>query len=200
MIIAYTIFNFLVFFIAYKVYKTINNPISLYSIVWQVALTIHESGLIVFYKLSYFTWLIIIIVEILFACGCYMGNKIKFYNRPENDNSDDRIFKREIKKWIIITTIISGFAIVFNFFNVVMVYGFDLLGSLTDVYSDRVNNVIQLESIPYLGSFIYVALSLNGIYMKKYGFNALLLIPAFYYKVLYILILLSKFGSKFLLL
>ena len=179
MIIGYTVLNSLCFFIAYKTYKNYYNPICLYSIVWQIALTIHESGLIIFYELSFFTWFIIMLIQIFFIIGTFIGNKIKLSKKNTKKNDyDENILKNELKKWIIITTVISGIAILFNFWHVVKIYGLDLISSLTDVYSDRVNNLVEIEAIPYLGSFIYIAFSLNGMYLKKFGFT-LLTIPSF---------------------
>ena len=177
MILVYTSFNILCLIYSKRKYKNIYNPIGIYVIVWQIVLSLHQSGLIFFYKLTLFTWIIIFGMQIAYICGCVFGYKISSHHKNTGQYKNN-VLRTALKKWIIITTIIAGMAILINTLYVTKVYGLDLLGNLTNIYSDRVNNKIDVESIPYLSSFIYITFSLCGIYLKKYGFSALI-IPAF---------------------
>ena len=86
--------------------------------------------------------------------------------------------KRLLTKYIILTTVVSGLSTVLNLIGTIRIYGSDLLNSLTDIYASRVYESQTVEVIPYIGSFIYIALPLIGVYLKKYGFNPVV-IPAF---------------------
>ena len=44
------------------------------------------------------------------------------------------------------------------------------------IYGDRVNETQKIETIPYLGSFIFITLPLLGCYLKRFGFH-LIVVP-----------------------
>ncbi len=169
MIFIYTLFNLIVFFVSKRILKKIINPVSIYCAVWELALLIHQSGLIVFYELSAFTWIVIFGGEFLFASGCFLGTSIKA--KKYVNTIDKEELRKQLKKYIVITLCLAGIAIVGNYYRYVQYYGTDLLSEITEVYYDRVNNKVSIESIPYLGSLIYVTMGLLGIYTKKYGFS-----------------------------
>ena len=178
MIVVYLMFDIITFIIGHKIYKTIFNPISLYSAVWGVALLLHESGLIMFYELRWNTWATVFLCQAVFVAVCWMASKIKMSNSNiDLTTVDDGELKRKIKKYIYITCIVSGIAIVGNYIAMVEIYGSNLLTAITDIYADRINQRTEIEMIPYLGAFVYIAMPLSGIYMKKYGFNPVIVLP-----------------------
>ena len=182
MIIAYTFFNAFWALLGKEKFRSWINPITLYALVWEIAVGIHESGLIVFYELTAYTWAVILFVQVLFSASCLLGIKvrIKIGERPEPScyRVDEDKLKRQLKKYIVITTVVAGISVLTNLYGTINRYGTHLLASLTDIYAARVYKQDTVDTIPYIGSFIFIALPLCGVYLKKYGFS-FLAIPAF---------------------
>lgn len=181
MIIAYSLYNLFLAVFSKKVFDSWFNPVSLYVIVWEIAMGIHQSGLIVFYPLSWYTWFIIFLMQSLFACSCFLGSRmgvvIEKRSIKPRPSINEKKLKDQIIKYIIITTVFSSISIISQLIGTIARYGTNLLDNVTNVYAARVYNQDTIESIPYVGAFIYIALPLVGIYIKKYGFN-LLTLPA----------------------
>lgn len=177
MIYIYTLFNLCCLYIGWKCYAKIVNPIGLYCVVWQVALTLHESNLIMYYDLSWATWATLFGMQALYVCGCLLGKKLaclkgkKTEILKEEENSS--FYRRQLKLYLIVTICLASIGIVGNAIIYMQYYGFDLWNKLSDIYYDRVHNVVSITAIPYFGSIIYVSLSLLGLYLKKYGFTFL---------------------------
>lgn len=171
----YLLFNIICIYFGIRLYNTWFNPISIYALVWGFSVGLHESNLILYYDLSSFCWFIIIISQLMFTIGCYFGKRIKHKNEIIIYNNE--LLKIELKKGILFTTFIAAVAIVGNFITAINIYGSNLFDNLTDIYADRVYQTRDIESIPYLGAFIFILMPLSGVYLKKYGFS-LLLIPS----------------------
>ena len=176
MIVAYTIFNILIAWMAKRQFKKAFNPVTLYAIVWEVAIMLHESGLIRYYPLTMLCWAMIFIFELVFFLGCVLGHRTIFLGITNETKTiaDPDLEKKYLIKWIVITLIISGIGIVGSLLKAIQLYGTNLLAQTTNIYANRVYNNEDLEFIPYIGSFIYIEMALAGIYLKKYGFNILL--------------------------
>ena len=43
------------------------------------------------------------------------------------------------------------------------------------IYGDRINETEKIETIPYLGSFIFITLPLLGCYLKRFGFHIIVI-------------------------
>ena len=133
-----------------------------------MALSIHQSGLILFYDLYPYTWFVIITMQLLFVTSSILGYKYSFkLSVTRRTNLDERYnqpqLKRLLTKYIILTTVVSGLSTVLNLIGTIRIYGSDLLNSLTDIYASRVYESQTVEVIPYIGSFIYIALPLIGV-------------------------------------
>lgn len=178
MIIVYTFLTIIFIIIGKVAYKNFINPICIYSLVWEIALLIHQSGLVVFYELRPFTWFVIIFMQILFICGCIVSLHFKTRIDDYEPVIRQSVQKKYLKRFIIITIVVAGIAIIGNYFLYARVYGLNLIDKVTQIYSDRVNNVISIPTIPYLGAFILLVPILIGIYFRKYGFT-MWIIPAF---------------------
>lgn len=166
MLVVYIMFGIVCCYYGCKVFNRWYNPITIYSFIWLIVVFLHQSGLIVFYNLSFFTWIIVIVMQLIFIAGCTLGGKIKI-NTKKSDYAD----KERLKKAIIITMIIASIAIIPNILMSINTYGINLLSNTTLIYSDRINDSRLYETIPYLGSFIYISISLIGVYLRKYGFT-----------------------------
>lgn len=173
MIIIYTIINLLIIGYSKSIFNSIFNPVSVYAVVWGVAVFFHECGLIYYFELTMFTWSIIIGMQIIFSVFCILGSEIQF-SPHKNIVNNDIVAREKLAKYIIICIFLSGFSIMVNLYHVIEVYGFMLIGAISDIYFDRVNQTQEIEMVPYLGAFLPVAMSLLGIYVKKFGFTYLL--------------------------
>lgn len=161
------------------------NPLSLYSIVWQLALTIHESGYIVYNELSILTWIVIIFSQICFCCG-FISIKKRYIKPTKALNT--AIYKKNIEKYLWICMIFSAISILSSLALVISIYGTNLIANVTNVYVDRVNNNVDYQVIPYIGALIYVGLPLSAIHMKSYGFS---IWPIIYFVLIFINSLIS---------
>ena len=173
MIFLYIVFCFMMLIVGCLRYRNIFNPICLYTIVWLVAVAIHQSGLIEFYQLTRFCWVTIFISHFLFVSGCVIAWLV---NTKENDSMynidiDESLQKKELLRGILVTMSIAGIAIVANLKTMVSIYGFNLFDKVVRIYADRVYELEKIETIPYLGSFMLIGLPLLGCYLKKYGFH-----------------------------
>ncbi len=179
MIFIYTLYNAVCAFLGHKIYKKIINPILLYVVVWQVALTFHQSGLILYYPLQRFTWITIFVFQTLFMIGCLIGKILA--NKYSNSHQELLVeieaesAKKLIKIFIIATTILASVGIIGNTLIYMRHYGFNLFSKMTQIYYDRVNNLVSLPNIPYLNCFLFVSFALAGVYLKKYGFTYLII-------------------------
>lgn len=173
MIFLYTIFCFLILIIGRLRYKNFFNPICLYTLVWFVAVCIHQSGLIEFYQLTRFCWIVIFISHFLFVGGCILGCFViaKKDSEAQYGYVDETLQKQELLKGIVLTMSLAGIAIIANLKTMVAVYGFNLFEKIVRIYADRMYDLETIETIPYLGSFMFIALPLLGCYLKKYGFH-----------------------------
>lgn len=154
-------------------YKNFYNPICIYTFVWLVSIAIHESNLIVYYEFKWFTWFVIFVSHLLFVLGNFVTKLFYKENRNENSVVDDGLQKKIMLKMILVCLCISGFAIVANLRMMMNLYGSNLFASMMVIYQDRLENDLRTEAIPYLSSFLFIALPLLGVYMKKFGFNVM---------------------------
>lgn len=178
MILAYILFCFFSIWVGLFIFERKYNPISLYTVVWTIAVCMHASGLMVFNEMRPFTWIVIFFSHFLFVAGCCLGTWI---NRPLPIvcyECNELQTRKYMLCSIVITLSLSAIAIVGNVKTMIAHYGFDLFSQVTQIYADRVNELKRFETIPYLGSFIFIALPLLGCYTKKFGFNPVV-IPAF---------------------
>ena len=175
MIFAYTLYNVMLALLGKKNYGSWFNPITLYSFVWEIAVALHESRLITFHELSAYTWFIIIFMQTLYVISCNAGMRSRLVigkYRPEaNHIVNNEELKSQLKKYIIITTCVAAISVLINLYGTISRFGTHLLENLTDVYAARVYNQDTSDTIPYIGSFLFIALPLCGIYLKKFGFS-----------------------------
>lgn len=177
MVVLYCVFCFFAVYVGKIIYSNFFNPICLYSTVWGVAVLVHQSDLIFFYNLTPFCWVVIFASHLLFVLGCIVGWNL---NIDENPIEIECIHDEQLKKWmfigVVVTMSIAAIAIVSNLKTMISIYGFNLMEQIVLIYGDRVNETQKIETIPYLGSFIFITLPLLGCYLKRFGFH-LIVIP-----------------------
>ena len=177
MIFFYLLLNSIYIIFSLKLFKKAFNPISIYSAIWVLVVSLYELKLVHYYDLTMYTWLIIILFQLLYNIGCVFGGTLKLKSgsitilKTENYASE-----KELKKTIIILTSIAAIGIISNVLIGIRQYGFNLLQFTNQLYVARLQGDIE-TGIPYLGSFIYPALILEGYYLSKYKFKKFLLIP-----------------------
>ncbi|WP_405334968.1 O-antigen polymerase [Fibrobacter sp.] len=177
MVVLYCVFCFFAVYVGRIIYSNFFNPICLYSTVWGVAVLVHQSDLIVFYNLTPFCWVVIFASHLLFVLGCIVGWNLNIDEKPIEIEC---VSVEQLKKWmlvgIVVTMSLAAIAIVANLKTMISIYGFNLMEQIVLIYGDRVNETQKIETIPYLGSFIFITLPLLGCYLKRFGFH-LIVIP-----------------------
>lgn len=146
----------------------------------------YESKLIYYYDLSAYTWLVIILFEIIFILGCILGVVVRPSKIKKHDNynveyfiNDNGVLEKKLKKMILFLSAVASIAIVIGFISVLKYYNINILGVIdlqNRIYNDRFDS-IRFNNIPYLSTFSYLALILTGIYIKKFRMKLFLVIP-----------------------
>lgn len=176
MVILYCLFCFFAVYVGKIIYSNFFNPICLYSVVWGLAVFIHQSGLIFYYNLTPFCWMVIFASHLLFILGCFIGWNLKIDEKPI---VIECVHDEQLKKWmfigIAVTMSLAAIAIVANLKTMISIYGFNLMEQIVLIYGDRVNETQKIETIPYLGSFIFITLPLLGCYLKRFGFHIIVI-------------------------
>ena len=176
MIVLYCVFCFFAVYAGKIIYRNFFNPICLYSIVWGVAVFVHQSGLIVFYNLTPFCWMVIFASHLLFVLGCIIGWNLNIEEKPI---VVECIRDEQLKNWMLVgitvTMSLAAIAIVANLKTMISIYGFNLMEQIVLIYGDRINETEKIETIPYLGSFIFITLPLLGCYLKRFGFHVIVI-------------------------
>lgn len=170
MIFVYIVFCVLIFLLGRLFFKNTFNPICLYTLVWMVAVSVHESGLIEYYELNLFTWIVIFVSHLFFVLGNVV-EKLFIFEKETPSLVDFDLQQIYVRRVSTICLVVSGCAIVANLKMLMDSYGFDLFSKMMVIYQDRLQNDLQIEAVPYLSSLLYVALPLLGIRMKKKGFS-----------------------------
>lgn len=179
MVLIYIVFNFFSILLSNCIYRKWINPISMYAAVWVIAVGVHESGLIYYYDIEPFTWFVIFLMQIVFNVFSYIGFNLKTHQKTVDvtRSIDLETLEVKIKKYLLITSLIASIAIMGDVIATVKNYGSNLINNLTIIYSDRVHKNVDITTIPYLGSFVYIATSLAGICLRKFGFSFYILLP-----------------------
>jgi oligosaccharide repeat unit polymerase len=154
---------------------------------WTIMLIAYESKLIYYYDLSAYTWLVIILFEIIFIFGCILGVgitpvKIKNYDdyRAEYFINGKNVLEKKLKRMILILSAIAAIAIVTGFISMLQYYDTNIFGAIdmqNRIYNERLDGTNKFLKIPYLSSFLYLALILTGIYIKRFYMKLFLTIP-----------------------
>ncbi len=160
----------------YLFYRNFYNPVCIYTFVWLVSVAIHESDLIVYYDFKWFTWIVIFVSHLIFILGNIIAKLFYEENKSSYLDVNEILQKKYLFRGILVCLCISGFAIVANIKMMIALYGTNLFENMMVIYQDRLENALRTEAIPYLSSFLFVALPLLGVYMKKNGFNVMVVI------------------------
>lgn len=179
MLIIYILLNLILIFYSIKIFKRKVNPVSIFCLVWSIVVVLYEIKLIQYNNLTYKTWLVLIIFQIAFFMGNYFGTSVW---KKEKTNAKNICFDENVKKRmfnvIVITTLISSISIVPNILSIIGKYGItNLIASISEIYSDRVNQTQTTIYISYFGPFIFISLIYTSIYIKRYGIKKFFIIP-----------------------
>ena len=175
MLFLYFVFVIISIFFSRKyMYNSIINPISIYGMVWFVAFFFHECGIVYYYKISWNTFFCIVVAHCCFIIGAMLGVKISKFQFIKYKKEHENV-RRQLKYNILIISCVSGVGIIRNFINTLLNYGIGLKINYKSLYQDNVSQA--LESSFSLSSLLYVAVSLTGIYIVKYGYEKCLLLP-----------------------
>lgn len=183
-----TLFVLTFFFVGLYLYKKWFNPILLYIVSWAFILYLFDLRLIIYTKISEFTWITILFAFISFTLGCvivYLGRSIYndnsslFYEKINIAEpwSDEKL--KKLKRIIIVTSIIGLLVSIQHWYVLIKEFGsFSMvLISAGDIYSMRVAGE-HFGKIPYFVLLSYVAVFLSAIYSAyRNKFTYLVIIP-----------------------
>ncbi len=167
-------FSVVIILMSRFVFKFWFNPISFYSLIWCLILTLFELKLIDYYSLEIETWTIIIVSWLLFVTGAItiylifpsenQRLNLEYHNPYPVLNLD--IHRLKFILWIL--NIVSLIAALYNLYLVTKITGGLLnafiIGNL--LYSYRVAEGIP-GSLPYIGSIVYTAAAFAGVYSAR---------------------------------
>ena len=164
------------FYIAKKKFHSSRNPVTLYVLVWNVMIFLYELPLVYYHEITLLTWLTVIVFQGIFVVTClFGGNYLIKSNQWPTDNS--AVERNRLGKVVVALTFVAAIAIVPNFFFFIQKYSFEFMDQMNNVYNDRLMNNRGYETIPYLGTLVYLAVMLSGVYARRFGFNKIILFP-----------------------
>lgn len=173
MLLIFLLINILYLMLSFRMYRKYLNPISIYSLFWASVVFLYELKLVYYFDLTIYTWFIIIIFQFVYNFGCIVGKTLFVKKRtigaPFNTLPN---LERDLMRAMIILTSIASIGIISNVIIGIKQYGFNLLKFTNQLYAARLSGDIE-SGIPYLSSFIYPALILEGYY-KRISFGQLL--------------------------
>lgn len=177
----YTLFLFItvVLFMASKrILGKWLNPCSIYLAIWVSSVSLYNLKWIYYADLSNLTYWHIIGFEVFLSLGIFFGDRIKIKNQTINyGDKNIRYFEeKRIDRIILISTFLSGVAIISNLIIVVARYGLvGLLSNISSIYQDREAGVI--EYVDYLSPFVFIAIMLVAMQIKSGRFKPMYVIP-----------------------
>ncbi len=170
------------------IFKRWINPLFLYTSAWSFMITLYEMKLISYSQVSNSTWLIILLVYIMFFLGVitfYIAKSV--YGRNEINLEIERSIEMKLfsdggkyVKNLILFFGIIGFLVALQHWYVLLNefggIGGVLIGA-DDVYRMRIEGE-NFGKIPYLTSFSYIGVFLAALYSAyKNKFSILVIIP-----------------------
>lgn len=152
----------------------------IYCLMWFIALSLHDSGLIYFEKLSTKAYVLIIVFELMLCFGIFVGKYFKFTVGKNQFvsvfSTVDYIDFSFFDKLIVITTGIAAIAIIPNFLLITAKYGLTgIVKNMADIYQERQTG--ELPYVDYFAPMIYVSLMMMSIRIKKIGVKPFFIIP-----------------------
>lgn len=156
-------------------FKTWFNSVVIYSLIWGVLLSLYELKLFNYYRLSSEAWLFIIASYFSFLIGALLPfiakPKITTYNsKPIQPNKHIHLSDKLLVRLILVFGLIGLLVAVLNWKFLIDKYG-SIAGVFLNaniIYGLRVKGEIP-ESIPYIGSVVYISLFFAGIHSAKHG-------------------------------
>lgn len=174
MLIFFIVISFALLIFSFKICKSILNPCSVYVVIWVFSLLLHESGLIIYNPLHTLTYVVIILFEVLFSLGVFLGFLlIKIKPKERNVSAhNSKLFDR----CILATSLIASIAIIPNFIIIINKYGFvEAFNNVSNIYIGRESG--EIEYFDYLSPLIYISLILMGINFGHKHFKVFYVLP-----------------------
>lgn len=156
------------------------NPITLLIVPWLAMVIGYNMKFVLYYDLNVNTYIVVIIALGLFSFGTVLGAnlhcvEIRFKYKEIIVNIEQ--YKKIFKKYIIFFSVVGSIPSVLALGNIVNRFGLTFYNQIATIYAQRINGQYIVERIPYVGSLLYIAIILAGIYVAKYGLTILVLLP-----------------------
>lgn len=179
MLVIYLLENILFFTLGLATFKRIFNPLTIFLVPWSLMVVLYEMKLVDYSNLSLLTYCVLLINTLVFCISCLLGFKsnIDLSVRLKEKIIDRNTFKLKFKRLIILLTAIGIIPAIVSLIDVIRIYGIRFYTMLSVIYGERVSEKINIATIPYLTSLVFIAITLAGIYYYKYGFEKFIIFP-----------------------
>ena len=160
--------------------RNILSPVFIFCLSWILMIGSYELKLIYYYNLSFITYLIVIISEIVFCLSCWVGFSSTKISSEKQEILLDSVEKKKVLHAIVICSILGSIPIVYGFFLLMRDFDYNFIRILISsdyLYAQHILHDNTYLKIPYLHAFAYVALVFSSFYLKKYGFKMILMYP-----------------------
>ena len=170
MIIVYILLACLLTAVSKRQFHRWINPITVYIYPWTLMVIFYEFKWIQYYDLTLKTHVVLLSSFLLYSVGALAGYefgscrslKIKLNNIGCRKYVSEYIYKKRIRRVILVTTVIGGISTILAILSIIGRYGFSFYKKITSVYSDRLLGVFSADSISYIGSMLFIGISLNA--------------------------------------
>ncbi len=185
MTFVYLLFACLLTALSRRQFKRWINPITVFIYPWIVMIIFYEFKFIQYYDLTIKTHIVLIATFVLYSigvlAGCEFGSSKAMVIKLSSGNKraiSESEYKRRMRIAILVTTVIGGISTVMAIISIIGRYGLNFYNKITSIYSDRLLGNFQADSISYIGSFLFIAVIITGMYFTRYGFHPVM-IPLF---------------------
>lgn len=182
MLFIYILENIVFFIIGLSVFKKKFNPITVFTLTWTLMVVLYDFKWVAFYDLVPETYEVLIMSTFIFCSFIIFG----FYSNlslsmKRSDVGTKRVseemFKRKFRKIILWLTTIGIIPGIVSLVDIVRVYGIKFYTMISTIYTERVLEKVNISTIPYLTSLVFIAITLSGIFISKYGFKKFIFFP-----------------------
>lgn len=174
----------LISYLSIGIYGAKLNPVSVMTVPWCVMVCGYELRLIQYENLSILTYFVVILAILVYSIGaivgyCPLSDRAKYSSKFKQRSTGTLSFpdRKTLRRIILFLAVVGSIPTFISLERNISTYGFKFIYHVTQFYSDRITGVAEDDSIPYIGSLLYVASILSCIYFARFGLNATLCLP-----------------------
>lgn len=159
------------------------NPITIFTLTWSLMVVLYNLKWVTYYNLTLETYGILMLNTFVFCLFILLGfcSNLSFSLIKKSDMGNkqisDKTFEIKFKNIILWLTLIGIIPGIVSLLDVIRIYGINFYTMISTIYAERVLEKVQIATIPYLTSLVFVAITFSGIFFSKYGFKKFMLFP-----------------------